>query len=104
MWTTAVSPSVRPSVLAVGFWAETGVKMVGNPRAAHIASPSTGISTAPGGVSRDELRTHQSPGSPWRGPRQGFRRWDSIVPTTLRTVGSSPQRRSIFRTALMTVE
>ncbi len=35
---------------------------------------------------------------------QGCRRWLSSVPTTLRTVGSSPQRRSILRTALMTVE
>lgn len=34
----------------------------------------------------------------------GWRRWLSIVFTTLRRAVSSPQRRSIFLTALMTVE
>jgi len=34
----------------------------------------------------------------------GCRRRPSMVPTTLRTVGSSVHSRSIFRTALITVE
>ena len=39
-----------------------------------------------------------------RDARYGWRRWVSIVLTTLRTVGCSAHRRSILRTALITVE
>jgi len=38
------------------------------------------------------------------GTAHGWRRWVSIVLTTLRRAGSSVHSRSILRTALMTVE
>jgi hypothetical protein len=67
----------------------------GGPRRA-AESRGSGRTSADAGGPRRALRRH--------GGVYGRRRWLSRVPTTLLTVGSSVQSRSIFRTALMTVE
>ncbi|MEA2700039.1 MAG: hypothetical protein QOI66_4310 [Myxococcales bacterium] len=80
------SSTVSATRLPVGKPMMVFLEAVENAGSGFLPIPPTGLSTG----QRDDI--------------QGWRRWLSIVLTTLRTVGSSEHRRSILRTALITVE